>query len=168
MDVPKNTASEVLGVRNENRAKQPSTLRNERGVNGHARSSPPPLGSYYPALRPACLLPFMRAKPRFRRAEIPTRDAPSTPPRPGSPKFGRQHPAWSHRRGRWWMRYAYPPYKTGAAVGWIRRAAQCSGRGTSVVRAASTRSRTRSSNLELLAAPAELPGVGRVKVPLTA
>ena len=37
------------------------------------------------------------------------------------------------------MRCAYPPYRTGPAVGWIRRAARCQGPGTPVVRAASTK-----------------------------
>jgi len=39
------------------------------------------------------------------------------------------------------MRCAYPPYETGSAVGWIRRAARCQGPGTAVARAASTKGR---------------------------
>jgi hypothetical protein len=52
------------------------------------------------------------------------------------------------------MRCAYPPYETGSAVGWIRRAARCQGPGTAVARAASTTDRAIPPKFGIAVAPA--------------
>ena len=67
-------------------------------------------------------------------------------------RFGFPQPGACRRPGRWWMRSAYPPYTTGAAVGWIRRAALCQGLSTAPGRAASTRGLGRGGVLSDLGA----------------
>ena len=58
------------------------------------------------------------------------------------------------------LRCACPPYNTGPAVGWIRRAARCPGPGTAVARAASTggRAMPREFGMNPVAMPAQCSG----------